>query len=105
MKSDEMAQQTIGMVVDGKFYFHSLSCGYAPVIMAIRHKNGESKFRYSNEAYKKCANEMIDIVTRKLNSMISLEVILNLAGFEIVEDDADIDLTLIDRSKLIELFS
>jgi hypothetical protein len=105
MKSDEMSQQTIGMVVDSKFYFYSLSCGYAPVTMAIRHKNGESKFRYSGESYKKSANEMIDIVTRKLNSMISLEVILNLAGFEIVEDDADIDLTLIDRSKLIELFS
>jgi hypothetical protein len=105
MKSDEMSQQTIGMVVDGKFYFYSLSCGYAPVTMAIRHKNGENKSRFNNESYKKSANEMIDIVTRKLNSMISLEVILNLAGFEIVEDDADIDLTLIDRSKLIELFS
>ena len=51
------------------------------------------------------ANEMIDIVTRKLYSMIGLEQILQLAGFEFVTEDADIDLTIPDRSKLIELFS
>jgi hypothetical protein len=105
MKSDEMSQQTIGMVVDSKFYFYSLSCGYAPVTMAIRHKNGESKFRYSGESYKESANELIDIVTRKLYSMIALEQILQLAGFEFVTEDADVDLTIPDRSKLIELFS
>jgi hypothetical protein len=105
MKSDEMSQQTIGMVVDSKFYFYSLSCGYAPVTMAIRHKNGESKFRYSGESYKESANELIDIVNRKLYSMIALEQILQLAGFEFVTEDADVDLTIPDRSKLIELFS
>ena len=105
MKSEEMSQQTIGMVVDSKFYFYSLSCGYAPVTMAIRHKNGESKFSYSGESYKESANEMIDIVTRKLYSMIALEQILQLAGFEFVTEDADVDLTIPDRSKLIELFS
>ena len=105
MKSDEMSQQTIGMVVDSKFYFYSLSCGYAPVTMAIRHKNGESKFKYNRNSYKESANELIDIVNRKLYSMIALEQILQLAGFEFVTEDADVDLTIPDRSKLIELFS
>ena len=105
MKSDEMSQQTIGMIVDSKFYFYSLSCGYAPVTMAIRHKNGEGKFRYSGESYKESANELIDIVNRKLYSTIALKQILQLAGFEFVTEDADVDLTIPDRSKLIELFS
>jgi hypothetical protein len=73
--------------------------------MAIRRKNGEGKFKYSGESYKESANELIDIVTRKLYSMIALEQILQLAGFEFVTEDADVDLTIPDRSKLIELFS
>jgi hypothetical protein len=37
--------------------------------------------------------------------MIALEQILQLAGFEFVTEDADVDLSIPDRSKLIELFS
>ena len=37
--------------------------------------------------------------------MIPVEQILAKAGFTFVEEDAELDLTVLDRSTLIELFS
>ena len=101
----EMNQQTIGFIVDGCFYFYSLSCGYGAVANAIRYKQGEGKFRYYAESMKNSAEETVQIIRRKTQSAISLAAILEDAGFEAVEEDADIDLTQLDRSTMIELFS
>ena len=105
IKQDEMTQQTLGMIIDNNFYFYNLSCGYGAVTNAIRHKLGEGKFRYDAESMKQSAQETIDIIRCKTLAALSLETFLVLAGFEIVEEDADIDLTQLDRSTLIELFS
>ena len=98
----EAAQQMIGMVLDGKFFFYSLSTGYAAVtssIVRLRQKKND------RNAYQNAAQEMTDILTRKANTMIPVEQILAKAGFTFVEEDAELDLTVLDRSTLIELFS
>ena len=105
IKQDEMSQQTLGMVIDNNFYFYNLSCGYGAVTNAIRHKLGEGKFRYDAESMKQSAKETIDIIRCKTLAALSLETFLVAAGFEVVEDDADIDLTQLDRGTIIELFS
>ena len=105
IKQDEMTQQTLGMIIDNHFYFYNLSCGYGAITNAIRHKLGEGKFRYDAESMKQSAQETIDIIRCKTLAALSLETLLVAAGFEVVEDDADIDLTQLDRGTLIELFS
>ena len=98
----EAAQQMIGMIMDGKFFFYSLSTGYGAVtnsLVRLHQKNNDIN------AYQNAAQEMTDILTRKANMMIPVEQILAKAGFTFVEEDAELDLTVLDRSTLIELFS
>lgn len=98
----EAAQQMIGMIMDGKFFFYSLSTGYAAVtnsIVRLRQKKND------RNAHQNAAEEMTDILTRKANMMIPIENVLIKAGFTLVEEDAELDLTVLDRSTLIELFS
>lgn len=89
----EMTQQTIGMVFDGKFYFYSLSCGYNKILSAVQEKNMNA------------GEEMVKILKRKSMSAVPLKEILLEAGFTESDTDYQIDLTVIDRSTLIGLFS
>lgn len=100
----EMKQQSIGIVLDGKFYFYSLSCGYDRIMQSIHKKHTRKKEKYYPN---RDSNEMIKILNRKTLSSIKLKDILLDAGFwEATENDNEIlDLNNIDRSSLIELFS
>lgn len=98
----EAAQQMIGMILDGKFFFYSLSTGYDAVTNSIVRLKQK---QHDRNAYQNAAQEMTAILTRKANTMIPVEQILTKAGFTFVEEDAELDLTVLDRSTLIELFS
>jgi hypothetical protein len=98
----EAAQQMIGMIMDGKFFFYSLSTGYGAVTNSLVRLHQKKNDR---NAYQNAAQEMTDILTRKANMMIPIESVLAKAGFTFVEEDAELDLTVLDRSTLIELFS
>lgn len=98
----EAAQQMIGMILDGKFFFYSLSTGYGAVTNSIVRLKQK---QHDRNAYQNAAQEMTAILTRKANTMIPVEQILTKAGFTFVEEDAELDLTVLDRSTLIELFS
>lgn len=98
----EAAQQMIGMILDGKFFFYSLSTGYDAVTNSIVRLKQK---QHDRNAYQNAAQEMTAILTRKANTMIPVEQILTKAGFTFVDEDAELDLTVLDRSTLIELFS
>lgn len=98
----EAAQQMIGMILDGKFFFYSLSTGYGAVTNSIVRLKQK---QHDRNAYQNAAQEMTAILTRKANTMIPVEQILTKAGFTFVDEDAELDLTVLDRSTLIELFS
>lgn len=100
----DAAQQMIGMVLDGKFFFYSLSTGYGQVtnsIVRLKQKQGD------RNAYQDAAQEMTAILTRKANAMIPIKDVLLKAGFveTDVEEEIELNLTELDRSTLIELFA
>jgi hypothetical protein len=107
VKQGEMTQQMIGVILDSKFYFYTLSCGYSKVTTAIRMKNGEGKFRYDAKSYNNAAEHTLEIMKRKANAYIPLKEILLEAGFTEAKkkDEPVLDLTNINRDTLIDLFS
>ena len=104
----ESAQQMIGMVFNGKFHFYSLSCGNSKVSTAIKKiiSLKTSAQMYTNENVEVSTKEFVQILKRKAVAAISLKEILLEAGFtESNIDTPVLDLSTIDRSTLIELFS
>lgn len=105
----ESAQQTIGMVFDGKFYFFSLFCGNSKVSAALRKviSKRTNKSMWDNSTCNASSKELVEILKRKAISTVSLKEILLEAGFvEAIDiETPKLDLTTIDRSTLIELFS
>ena len=104
----EHTQQTIGTVINGNFYFYSLSCGHARVAQAINltKRKLKNKSVFDNSTYEFTTAGMIDILKRKAASFVPLKEILLEAGFtEATDENVGLDLTTIDRSTLIELFS
>ena len=105
----ESSQQTIGMVFNGKFYFYSLSCGNSKVSTALRKTISKrtDKPMWDNSTCEASSKELVDILKRKSISTVSLKEILLEAGFvEAIDlETPELDLTTIDRSTLIDLFS
>jgi hypothetical protein len=105
----ESSQQTIGMVFDGKFYFYSLSCGNSKVSAALRRtiSRRTNKSVWDNSTSDASSKELVEILKRKAISTVSLKEILLEAGFvEAIDlETPKLDLTTIDRSTLIDLFS
>lgn len=93
----ESSQQFVGVIIDGRFHFYNLSCGNSRVSSALFRKNN---------GHNKSINpdDIVDIYRRKTNSMIALKDVLIEAGFEEVDDNAEIDLTQLNRATLIDLF-
>lgn len=105
----ESTQQFIGLVFDGKFYFYSLSCGHSKVATALRKTVAKrtGKKMWENETADISSKELVEILKRKAISTVSLKEILLEAGFiEAIDlETPQLDLTTIDRSTLIDLFS
>jgi hypothetical protein len=102
---DEHTQQTIGTVINGNFYFYSLSCGNARVAQTINLAQ-RRKSTFDNSTSEFTTAGMVDILKRKAASFVPLKEILLEAGFtEATDENVGLDLTTIDRSTLIELFS
>lgn len=110
MQQGEASHTMIGAVLNNKFVFFDLACGYERVASSIRIKNTKSgkynsrSFRDLEEIKKLSTNEVVKILSRKVNSLISLKDILLEAGFK-ESDKPDLDLTTVNRDTLIELFS
>lgn len=114
----EMSQQALGIILNGRFYFFDMSCGYSAVKTAVRiskmRSDGINKYNkpgywnwYSNGGDAAGQDGLIEILNRKTRSLLPLKATLLDAGFwEATEDDTEVlDLTTIDRGTLIELFS
>lgn len=105
----ESEQQFIGMIFDGKFYFYSLSCGQSKVATALRKTIAKrtGKKMWENETVDVSSKELVQILKRKTVAAVSLKEILLEAGFiEAIDlETPQLDLTAVDRSTLIELFS
>lgn len=118
MNQGEMSQQALGIILNGRFYFFDMSCGYSAVKTAVRiskmRSDGINKYNdpgywnwYSNGGDTAGQDGLIEILNRKTRSLLPLKATLLDAGFwEATEDDTEVlDLTTIDRGTLIELFS
>lgn len=118
MNQGEMSQQALGIILNGRFYFFDMSCGYSAVKTAVRiskmRSDGINKYNssgywnwYSNGGDAAGQDGLIEILNRKTRSLLPLKATLLDAGFwEATEDDTEVlDLTTIDRGTLIELFS
>lgn len=105
----DSSEQSIGVVINGNFYFYSLSCGYGRVKMAINKVAGRQMWDNGEADGKLSASglELVEILKRKTWSMLPLNDVLLEAGFWPAEENEEVglDLTKIDRSTLIELFS
>ena len=105
----ESSQQIIGMVFDGKFYFYSLSCGHSKVATALKKTVAKrtGKKMWENETADISSKELVQILKRKTVTAVSIKEILLEAGFiEVIDlETPQLDLTTVDRSTLIELFS
>jgi hypothetical protein len=108
IEQGDMSQQTIGIVINGKFYFYSLSCGYDRIKTALQTKimKDTGKQAYM-DARKESEDKLIKILERKNASLLSIKDTLLEAGFwEATDDDIDVlDLTTLDRNTIIDLFS
>lgn len=105
----EMSEMMVGCIFDNKMHFINLSCGYGRVAQALRVYHNKSAKGYAVER-EMTANSMTEMLKRKAYSTINLKEILLKAGFvegtkAKDENDTYIDLTLLDRGTLIELFS
>lgn len=104
----EHTQQTAGTVIDGNFYFYSLSCGNDRVARTINltQRRLKNKSAFDNSVHDFTTASMVDILKRKAMSFVPLKDILLEAGFtEATGENVGLDLTNIDKSTLIELFS
>lgn len=81
----ELNNSIIGRVHGDRFYFSNMTLGNSIVSVDIKGANLA--------------------LTDKLSRMLNLRDVLDDAGFEFVEEDADIDLRTLDKSKIIKLFS
>ena len=100
----DAAEQMVGMILDGTFFFYSLSTGYGKVTNALV-RRGQQK--NSSTAWTNAASEMTDILIRKANAMVPMKDLLLKAGFveTTVDEEVELNLTELDRSTLIDLFS
>lgn len=94
----DASEMMVGVILDNKVHFVTLSCGYTQVAQATRRLNG--KRQVDTEG-------LTQMLKRKAMAMIDLKEILLAAGFTEPKKDEtpEIDLGTLDRSTLIELFS
>lgn len=94
----DAAEMMLGVILDNKVHFVTLSCGYMQVAQATRRLNKDR--RVDTEG-------LTQMLKRKAMAMIDLKSILLEAGFtESKKDETpEIDFGILDRSTLIELFS
>ena len=94
----DAAEMMLGVILDNKVHFVTLSCGYTQVAQATR--------RLTNN-HKVDTEGLTQMLKRKAMAMIDLKEILLAAGFTEPKKDEipEIDFTNLDRSTLIELFS
>lgn len=94
----DASEMMVGVVLDNKVHFVTLSCGYTQVAQATRRLNG--KRQVDTEG-------LTQMLKRKAMAMIDLKEILLAAGFKEPKKDEtpEIDFGTLDRSTLIELFS
>lgn len=108
IEQGDMSQQSIGIVINGKFYFYSLSCGYGRIKTALQTKimKDTGKHAYM-DTRKESEDKLIKILERKNAALLSIKDTLLEAGFwEATEDDSEVlDLTTLDRNTIIDLFS
>lgn len=108
IKQNDMRENMVGLIIDGTFVFYSLSTGYDRISNAAFRKYRNSKDKNSIDYYDmyNCnfTEKMVKMFKCKADSFISVREVLTKAGFEFVEEDSDIDLTVLDRSTLITLF-
>ena len=108
IEQGDMSQQTIGIIINGKFYFYSLSCGYGRIKTALQTKimKDTGKQAYMGTR-KESEDKLIKILERKNASLLSIKDTLLEAGFwEATDDDTEVlDLTVLDRNTIIDLFS
>ena len=105
IKQGDMTQSMIGAIIDNTFYFFDLSCGYGKVMSAIKVKNHRNPDLVSyDDVQVMNTKKFTEILSRKVTALIDLKEILLAAGFK-ESNKPDLDLTNVDRSTLIELFS
>ena len=94
----DASEMRVGVILENRVHFVTLSCGYNQVAQATRRLNG--KRQVDTEG-------LTQMLKRKAMAMIDLKEILLAAGFtESKKDETpEIDFTTLDRSTLIELFS
>ena len=94
----DASEMMVGVILDNKVHFVTLSCGYTQVAQATRRLNG--KRQVDTEG-------LTQMLKRKAMAMIDLKEILLAAGFKEPKKDEipEIDFGTLDRSTLIELFS
>lgn len=117
MNQGDMSQQALGIILNGKFYFFDMACGYSAIKTAVRiskmrsegvdkeNRNGYWDW-YSSGGDTVGQDGLIEILSRKTRSLMPLKQTLLDAGFwEATDDDIDVlDLTNIDRNTIIDLF-
>lgn len=97
IQQGEASQEMVGLVMDGKFVFYSLSSSSGQIATAISRRDTKSTLIES-------MNESVKILRRKTNVFLPLKDILLEAGFKEVKKDYDLDLTQLSRDTLINLF-
>jgi hypothetical protein len=97
IQQGEASQEMVGLVMDGKFVFYSLSSSSGQIATAISRRDTQSTLAESMD-------ESVKILRRKTNVFLPLKDILIEAGFKEVKKDYDLDLTQLSRDTLINLF-
>ena len=94
----DASEMMVGVILDNKVHFVTLSCGYTQVAQATRRLNGKRQIDTEG---------LTQMLKRKAMAMIDLKEILLAAGFTEPKKDEipEIDFRTLDRSTLIELFS
>jgi hypothetical protein len=81
-------EQICGMFINGNFVFMNLN-------------SGKKKVSYSNPHTKK----LIEHMSSTTDCYLNLQSVLRDAGFTIVDENPDLDLSTLDKSNLIKLLS
>lgn len=97
IQQGEASQEMVGLVMDGRFVFYTLSSGSGRIATAISRKNTQTTLKDAME-------DSVKILRRKSNVFIPIKDILLEAGFKEVKKDYDLDLTQLSRDTLINLF-
>ena len=94
----DASEMMVGVILDNKVHFVTLSCGYTQVSQATRRLTNDRKVDTEG---------LTQMLKRKAMAMIDLKEILLAAGFTEPKKDEtpEIDFGTLDRSTLIELFS